>query len=346
MKHLHRTSLAAAAILSLLSGGVYAQTVNAEDAAKLDRLVKAAQAEKTIMSYGTTPLEQIGPTFKAFEQKYGLTVQSYVVTGTTLTSRFASEAAAKAMQADTLSTSDIGLQVSHPEYFQKLTDDNFPGYAQLPAAAKLAGDVSISYSVASFAVMWNTNKLSETARPHTWQDLVDPKWKGQSLLADPRSTLAYKAALGAAERLYPGFLAKVVANQPRSVEAGNPAAQQLAAGTGSFAYVGYEVQAAILREKGAPVNAAVIQAPELSRRVWLSAAAGPHPNAARLFVHFMASYDGLRAYCSVDKANKSIIDPSGKNTGCTPLAADVQFLPPDLISDKEAADVVTALHLE
>ena len=59
----------------------------------------------------------------------------------------------------------------------------------------------------------------------------------------------------------------------------------LAAGTGTFAFIAYESNAEALIAKGAPVRSIPLQNPEFGRRQWVSATAGPHPNAARLLLH-------------------------------------------------------------
>lgn len=338
--------LAAGALIS--SGAALAQTSGADAGARLDRLVKAAQAEKTMMSYGTAPIAQIGDVYKAFEKKYGISVQSYQVTGSPLTTRFTAEGTSKQMQADVISVSDTSLQEEHPDWFQKLSDESFPGWSDLPAAAKLGSSLSISYQVSAFSVFYNTNKMTEATRPKTWLDLVDPKWKGngQAVLIDPRASATYRSALNAISKAHPGILERMAALDPRLAEAGVPAAQLLAAGTGAFAFPGYQSNAETLIEKGAPIKAVPLQEPELSRRNWISAVAGPHPNAGRLYVHFMIMDEGMTIYCKVNSTASTIVDPTGKNHGCVPLGANPQFLTEAPISKDDSAVVLKALKLD
>lgn len=346
----------AAAILALASGApAYGQApqLNAQQAANMDKLVKAAQAEKSVMVYTTSAYEIFGSTFRAFEAKYGMKVDYFVATGSSLITRFTAEASNKTIQNDILSGSETTAQAEHPEYFQKLNDENFPGWGQLPDIVKLApNQIGVSFSAASFAVLWNTSKMNDSNRPRTWEDLADPKWrdarwKNQILLSDPRATAAYRAGLNTAAKVYPGLLEKMAAIEPRLVESGVPASQQLAAGTGTFAYVAYVSQALPVIEKGAPVSGAAIQKPEIARRVWMSAVNGPHANAGRLFMHFIALEDeGMQAYCKTNKTNQSPLDRGGQRFGCAPLATDAVFLPEDLISEADSKVVVKAFKLD
>ena len=112
-----------------------------------------------------------------------------------------------------------------------------------------------------------------------------------------------------------------------SSRSGTSAVQQLAAGTGFIGYVGYAVHAIPTMAKGAPVRWATIE-DRLSRAEPGSARfAGRHLNAARLLVHFLTSIEGLKAYCDSGDGSMAALDPTGKNTGCEPLAADAHFLP-------------------
>jgi ABC-type Fe3+ transport system substrate-binding protein len=72
---------------------------------------------------------------------------------------------------------------------------------------------------------------------------------------------------------------------------------------------------------------------------------GPNPHAARLLVHFLTSIEGLTAYCSTGDGSMAALDPTGKATGCEPLAADAQFLPDTPMSDADSAETLRQLGL-
>jgi iron(III) transport system substrate-binding protein len=311
----------------------------------LDKLIAAAKAEGSVMVYHTSPMPIIGSTFRAFEKKYGIKVQNYHATGNPLTVRFSSEAAAGRMIADVFYASDTTTYSSFPDLFQKLTTENFPGYGRLPAVARLESDFAVSPSQTSFAVFYNTRRLAKSDVPLKWLDLADPKWKGVAMLVDPRSSATYRAAFSTLRKSHPQLLNKIRELGPRLVESGTPAVQQLAAGTASFAFMGYPSHATPLMAKKAPVQWATIEGPELTRGVWAGAAKGPHPNAARLFLHFFISDEGLRLYCQASDGSKSALDRTGARTGCEPLADDVVFLPDTPLSREDSALVMKELGL-
>ena len=164
-----------------------------------------------------------------------------------------------------------------------------------PDVARLDTDLAVSPSQTSFAMFYNTRRLAKSDIPRRWLELADPKWKGMAMLVDPRSSATYRAAYNVLRKVHPQLLTRIRELGPRLVESGTPAVQQLAAGTASFAFMGYPSHATPLMVKKAPVQWATIEGPELTRGVWVGAAKGPHPNAARLFIHFFTSDDGLPA---------------------------------------------------
>jgi iron(III) transport system substrate-binding protein len=311
----------------------------------LDKMIAAAKAESSLMVYHTSPLPIIGSTFRAFEKKYGIKVQNYHATGNPLTVRFSSEAAAGRMIADVFYASDTTTYSSFPDLFQKLTAENFPGYEHVPDVARLDNDLAVSPSQTSFAMFYNTRRLAKSDIPAKWLDLVDPKWKGVVMLVDPRSSATYRQAFSTLRKAHPQLLSKIRELAPRIVESGTPAVQQLAAGTASFAFMGYPSHATPLMAKKAPVQWATIEGPELTRGVWVGAAKGPHPNAARLFLHFFSSDEGLSLYCKASDGSKTAMDRTGKRTGCEPLADDVVFLPDTPLSREDGALVMKELGL-
>jgi ABC-type Fe3+ transport system substrate-binding protein len=141
-------------------------------------------------------------------------------------------------------------------------------------------------------------------------------------------------------------LPRIVANDPRLVETPTPAAQQLAAGTGSIAFLNYPSHAIPLMEKGAPIKWATIEGPEIARSAWMGATKGPHPNAGVLFVNFLLSDEALSLYCKRADGAKTIMDPDGKRTGCTPIAGNTLFLPDTPLAKADGDDVIRQLKLQ
>jgi iron(III) transport system substrate-binding protein len=314
--------------------------------AGLAGLIAAAKAEGSVMVYHTSPPPTIGPVFKAFEETYGIKVYSYHATGNPLTVRFSSEAASGNAAADVFYASDTTTYAQFPNLFQRLSAKNLPSFERIPEIARLDSGLAVSPSQASFTTFYNTRRLTRDEAPRRWLNLADPKWKGAAMLIDPRSTATYRAAFDAIRKIYPQFLSMVRSLGPRLVESGTPAVQQLAAGTAKFAFIGYPSHAIPVMQKGAPVAWATIEDPELTRGVWVGAARGPHPNAARLFIDFFASDDALRLYCKASEGSKTALDRTGTRTGCEPLSTNVMFLSDAPLSREDSDTVLRELGLQ
>lgn len=314
-------------------------------AQSIDALVAAAKAEGSVMIYHTSAVRTFKPVFTAFAKKYGITVRNFYATGTPLSVRFASEVASGIMQADVFYSSDTSIFRDYPKNFQALNGGSLPNYAELPTNLKLSSGLAVSSVQLSYTMFFNTKRVTDAERPRTWQDLADPKWKGRTLMIEPRSSVSFRAPYNVIRTIHPGILSKLADNEPRISESGTSTVQQLAAGTGAVGYAGYPVHAEPLIAKGAPVRWATIEGPAIARRTWIGAVRGPHPNAARLLVHFLTSLEGLTVYCSTGDGSMAALDPSGARTGCQPLAADARFLSDEPMSSADSAETLRQLRL-
>jgi iron(III) transport system substrate-binding protein len=334
----------AAVVMLATAQPSFAQTSDQNES--LDALVKAAKAEGSVMIYHTVNVQTIRRALAEFGKKYEIKVRNFYATGTPLSVRFASEVASGIMQADVFYSSDTSIFHEYPNNFQKLSMETMPGYAQLPDTLKMPSGLAVSSVQLSYTMFYNTKRVTDAERPRTWQDLADPKWKGRTLMIEPRSSISFRAPYNVIRTLQPGILSKLADNQPRISESGTSTVQQLAAGTGSIGFAGYPVHAVSLMAKGAPVRWAAIEEPMIARRTWVGAVRGPNPNAARLLVHFLASVDGLRAYCSTDDGSMAALDPSGAKTGCQRLSPDALFLSEEPMSDADSAETLRQLRLQ
>lgn len=340
-----RTFLTMTSLVCLFAASL-GERAEAQSKASLDALVKAAKTEGSVMVYHTAPMPIFGPLFEDFQKKFGIRVDNFHATGSPLGTRFASEADSGKPQADVLSLSESALFAQHAKHFQELNEQNLPNYGLLGAEAKLNSGLAITTNQASFVVGYNTGRVKQSDVPRTWRDLTDPKWKGETLFVDPRSSATYRLAYHVLRQRYPDILGKMAQNDLRVVESGTPAVQQLAAGSGSIAYIHYGAHALPLMAKGAPINYSTIEGPEMTRSVWLGAVKGPHPNAARLFINYMTEMDTLKLYCKVSPDSKTTLDRDGKRTGCMPFTSDVIFLPDEAVPKEAAAAMARELKLQ
>ncbi len=148
---------------------------------------------------------------------------------------------------------------------------------------------------------YNTNKVSAAEAPKSWEDLLDPKWKGQlALTTDVKVwvTLALEEGGWGIEKTE-DFLRKLKQQQP--IWAASHTTGHTLMITGEFkifgeSYVYHTLQA---KDRGAPVEWSRVKPVTVTGPSLALLKKAPHPNAARLLLEWIFSPRGLVVYDKV-----------------------------------------------
>jgi iron(III) transport system substrate-binding protein len=196
--------------------------------------------------------------------------------------------------------------------------ESIPATANWPAEYRDKAVAVVGLGPATIA--YNTNLVKKGEEPKGWQDLADPKWKGQLLLVDPRNAESGLANWWLLLQTYGVDLLKgVAANQPQLVDSNVPGTQQIAAGSAAVLMSGLHTVTAPLQAQGAPVDEVY---PEPSTGpAWGASVASraPHPNAARLLYTYYLTREGQMV------VNKTASSPLGQLPGTQPLPKNFQM---------------------
>lgn len=316
-------ALGGAAFAVVLAAAAQAQTpsplVDGETIATPE-LIKAACAEGQVIYYTAQSDSDERSILEPFAKQFPCVKVSVIsaVTGR-LYERILTEAQAGKIQGDIVMTTDEALT-------QQLVDRKLvrawtpPMAAAYPANAQVTG----FWYAGSGAVMYpfyNTQLVKEADRPKTWQDLLDPKWKGK--LATSPITIGGTAwtqydfmvvVLGG------DYLKRFVAQEPKLYTAYNPVVLAVARGE-SLAGVSAALNEYPLRVgQGAPI--APVYPPEgvpATNYPLMLLAGAPHPAAAELFGNWYLSRLGQSQLVKVRGAYSVRTDvPAAK--GNPPLA--------------------------
>lgn len=183
------------------------------------------------------------------------------------------------------------------------------------------------------ALMVNTNLLTPEQYPKSWADLIDPRFAGEVILANPALSGSAYAQIYMLSKLYGDeFLAKLAKSAvftasskagPESVARGEYAITV----TGE-SYIGKYI------EDGAPVTY-VYPSEGTGARFGGTAiiANGPHPTAAKLFMDFITSKEAYEVF--LDVMNIRVVSkelPGPKNL---PALGDIVLFPFDDVEAKE-----------
>jgi iron(III) transport system substrate-binding protein len=170
----------------------------------------------------------------------------------------------------------------------------------IPELATAAGDLN-SRTISIFTIMANTNLVPVDQEPKSWNDVLDPKWRGKIAMDDPRGSGPGGTILSPMELLYGlDWSTKLAEQKPFFATQAGP----LVTGTvrGEYALFLSASAADIInqRKAGAPVKqirpAEGVGITQISMALIKNA---PHPNAGKLWIEWNLSEEGQKALAAV-----------------------------------------------
>jgi iron(III) transport system substrate-binding protein len=279
-------TLCAAAICLLTP--VHAQ--DAVDAAK-------AKAEGKVVWYTSTPIEQAQKIVGLFKQQTGIEVELFRSGGSAILSRFQQEMTAGRAAADVITHSD-------PSAANALGKKGFTiafkpkNFDKVPDAAKAADGMYVGQRLNMMTHYLRSDKVAAADEPKTWDDMINPKYKGKQVMTDPSFTSLQVSVVGmmSKERGW-DFYKKLRANDVMIVQGNQQVSDMLKRGERLIAIGALDSYAADLKKEGHQVKTlypsdGVFVIPSPTSVVKNS----PHPNAAKLFAEFMIGDDAQKIF--------------------------------------------------
>nr|WP_083851351.1 extracellular solute-binding protein [Pusillimonas noertemannii] len=256
------------------------------------KLEEAARKEGELLIYTSATVEDMTVLIDAFEKKYGIKARLWRAGGEKVTQRTLTEARAGRNEVDILETDGIELEALHRE--GALQPVKSPYQADLmEGAVRPHGDWTAT-RLNVFAMAYNTDLVKKEELPKTYEDLLDPRWKGRlGIEAEDLDWFATVVGeLGEEKGLR--LFRDIVEKNGISVRKGHTLLTNLvASGEVPLALTVYNYKAEQLKNKGAPLDWFTID-PAIVRANGVALAKGaPHPNAALLFFDFLLT-DGQR----------------------------------------------------
>lgn len=255
------------------------------------KLIEGAKKEGEMLWYTNSGIENATRYTNAFKKNYPfINAQVWRAKTRQVTQRAIQEAAAGKNIVDIIKPSTDLL----PPMLDKnlLGKYETPARAIYPASAKSPYYTSINYAFRVFA--FNPRKLARKDAPKSWDELLQPKWKGE-ILFDESSLEEVMALLGAwGKEKTKAYLAKL-SQQDLLIRVGrDTTTQMMMAGEAPVAVTTYAYNNESLKATGAPVDwVAEDLIPALIYPMTMARNA-PHPYAAALFYDFMISEEGQR----------------------------------------------------
>jgi iron(III) transport system substrate-binding protein len=250
-----------------------------------------AEAALTIYTTGT----QIAPLVDRFKQKYPFVrVQMLRASSIEVATKVTQEYSAGVFLVDAFELNSDGLILPRDQgVLQPFTS---PEAANFEAHAVEGGRHWISVRESYTGIGFNTAKIPVALAPKTYQDLLDPRWKGKMAISATTGTVGNW--VGAMMVTYGADFVRMLGKQDIRLYpvAGRALANLMIAGEVALSPTIYQSHVAASRVQGAPLAwNAPGPVPVTDTAVALAAKA-PHPHAAMLFIDFLLSREAQLLY--------------------------------------------------
>ena len=298
MNPLRRLLIAAA-----LGAALPAAAQNLNEYAGADRMgkiVAAAKKEGTLTLYTTIAEKDLPAIVKPFEDKYGVKVVVWRAGTDKVLQRAVQEARAGRHEMDAvhfgspemeaLAREKVLAPVASPVH-QDLLAGSVPPHRQWAATI-----------LSVWVQAYNTSQVKKSDLPKTYQDLLDPRWKGKlGIEAKDDDWFATAVHQLGGEQKGLAFFRKLVETNGISVRKGHTLLNNMViSGEVPLALTVYNYMPQQAKAKGAPIDWFAIE-PAIARSNAVGVAAkAKHPAAALLFYEYLLGPEGQKAFTSID----------------------------------------------
>jgi iron(III) transport system substrate-binding protein len=255
-------------------------------------LEAGAKREGTVLIYATGT--QADPLYEAFAKKYPfIKVESFKGDSPTVTRRVIEEYAANTYLVDTLDLAVAGLRpMMEAGLLQPYRSPEQSKF--VPTAIEPKGHWTIDYE-SYVGLGYNTKLISEAEAPKTYEDLLDPKWRGK-MAVPGSSTLGNWIGAMIMDRGEP-FVRRFAEQKIRVYEVSARAVANLVvSGEVPLSPALFNSHMANSQDQGAPVDWRPLGGVYATTGAMALAAKAPHPHAAMLFIDFILSQEGQSLY--------------------------------------------------
>jgi len=181
-----------------------------------------------------------------------------------------------------------------------------------------------------YVFIYNTNLVKKEEAPKTWEDFLDPKWKGKFVVDSRPSAFTFLVSTWGREKVL-DYAEKLRKNDPIFVRGQTKAITLMAAGDYMMSATGYISSAVTVVQKGGPLAWNVPDVIPLQLTYFGILKNAKHPNASRLFLGWL----GSKGYKLMDEVNWGRSAPFGGTRAEKEFAGKTLSFPP---SDEQIPD--------
>ena len=269
-----------------------------EGADRSDKLAAAALKEGTLTLYTAFRPQDLPAILGPFEKKYGIKVKAWRSGSNNVTQRILTEAGGKRYEVDAIMMPAQEMEAVRRE--QILQPVHSPYFKDLMPGALPADHQSATVLMNVVVQAYNTHLLKKQDLPKTYQDLLDPKWKGKLGIEAKAEEWYTAVVMSMGEEKGVRMFRDMVAHNGMSARLGVSLLNNLVvAGEVPLALTVYIDLPEKGKRDGKPIDWFTLD-PVVAHGFNIGLARrAPHPNAALLFYDYMLSPDTQKLLASL-----------------------------------------------
>ncbi len=287
-------------------------------AADREQVLEAAKKEGRLVLYTGMDTEEANLYTKEFSKKYPfIKTEIFRSSGEKVQTRFLIEHRANVHSADIFQTSIVQVyQLKNSGLLAKYVSEEASPY---PDGFKDPQGHWTAFYQIPYVIGYNTRMVVAKDAPASYEDLLQPKWKGQIALETEEYQWFYHLMqiMGRDKGLE--FMKKFAGQNLQMRKGHTLLAQLVAAGEVALATVVYSNRVERLKASGAPIDWVRFKGPTITALNAISIPEkAPHLNAAKLFVDFALSKEGqtlLRGLRRIPARPEVLPDPPSLTRG-------------------------------
>jgi iron(III) transport system substrate-binding protein len=265
---------------------------------RTQRLIDGARKENALMIYSSLITTDMGALISAFQAKYGVKAQQWRGSSEDIRNRITREYAAGRYEADIAETAGPDMEAMvREQVLQKVVT---PVTKELIPQASFPHGQWIATRLSVFVGAYNTSIIRPADAPKTYQDLLNPRFKGKLGIEADDANWFMATVLHMGEEKGLKLFHDIVAANGMSIRKGHTLLANLVpSGEVPLALTAYSYRVEQLKNEKAPVE--IVYLPPV---VAFPTGAGifkraPHPYAALLFEDFILT-DGQKILAERD----------------------------------------------
>ena len=267
-------------------------------------LLEGAKKEGKISWYTSLIVDQVvRPVKEAFEKEYPfLQVEFFRANSERIVQRMFSEYQAKRYDVDLLDGTVTAAMIRRAKFLQRFYS---PHLAEHSTETKDPQGHWASTNVYFFSLGYNTRLVKPNELPKTYEDLLNPRWKGQMMWSTSRGSGAPMFIGNVLQSMGEGggkaYLQKLKGQNIAKTTASNRQLLDLViAGEYPIALHIFNHHAHISKIAGAPVDWQVLEPATATLNTIALASRAPHPHASMLLLDFVLSEKGQKVFQQVN----------------------------------------------